>query len=487
MARSDEDAGRHLAALGLWDVVSIMIGIVVGVSIYEVPPIMLQNVSGPGTALGIWILCGLLSFVGALCIAELASTYPHSGGDYVYLTRAFGPGLGFQFGWFQLAAIRTANIAMMGFVFADYVAKLWDVPKNQLWLWTFGAVGVLAFLNLLGVVFGKGTQNFLTLAKVIGLAGVVVAGFGWPLPQATVEPSAPTGTPSLANALVVVFLAYGGWNDAAFVAAEVRGGPKAIARALLLGTAAITLIYVLINAAFLWGLGFERASQSKAIAADLLALPLGEGGKRAMSLLVMISALGAINGMLLSGSRVYATMGVDHPVFAWLGRSYGRMRTPWAALLAQTAISLAMITVVGTDGGRALVDSLLASVGLPPAKWEGHGGFEVLMVFTTPLFWLFFFLTSLSLFALRRRDADIARPFAVPLYPVLPLLFSGICAYMIYAGISYARHLGLLGGLFAAAGLLTALGLLLYYLSRRMVRPRVHTGQPTVKTVSHPD
>jgi amino acid transporter len=286
---------------------------------------------------------------------------------------------------------------------------------------------------------------------------------------------------------VVVFLAYGGWNDAAFVAAEVRGGPKAIARALLVGTAAITLIYVLINAAFLWGLGFERASQSQAIAADLLALPLGEGGKRAMSLLVMISALGAINGMLLSGSRVYATMGVDHPVFAWLGRSYGRMRTPWAALLAQTAISLVMIAIVGTDGGRALVDSLLVSVGLPPAKWEGHGGFEVLMVFTTPLFWLFFFFTSLSLFALRRRDADIPRPFAVPLYPVLPLLFSGICAYMIYAGISYARHLGLLGGLFAVAGLLTALGLLLYYLSRRMVRPRVHTGQPTVKPISHPD
>jgi amino acid transporter len=487
MAHSDGDAKANLAPLGLWDVVSIMIGIVVGVSIYEVPPFMLQNVSGPGTALGIWALCGLLSFVGALCIAELASTYPHSGGDYVYLTRAFGPWLGFQFGWFQLAAIRTANIAMMGFVFADYAAKLWDVPRGQLWLWTFGAVGVLAFLNLMGVVFGKGTQNFLTLAKVIGLGGVVVAGFGWPLPLATVEPSAPTSTPSLANALVVVFLAYGGWNDAAFVAAEVRGGPKAIARALLLGTAAITLIYVLINAAFLWGLGFERASRSQAIAADLLALPLGEGGKRAMSILVMISALGAINGMLLSGSRVYATMGADHAVFAWLGRSYGRMRTPWAALLAQTAISLVMIAVVGTEGGRALVDSLLTSMSLPPAKWEGHGGFEVLMVFTTPLFWLFFFLTSLSLFALRRRDANIPRPFTVPFYPVLPLLFSGICAYMIYAGITYAQHLGLLGGLFAAAGLLTALGLLLYFLSRRMDRPRDPTGQTAMKPVSHLD
>ncbi len=484
MALSDEGTKANLAPLGLWDVVSIMIGIVVGVSIYEVPPLMLRNVSGPGTALGIWALCGLLSFVGALCIAELASTYPHSGGDYVYLSRAFGPWLGFQFGWFQLAAIRTANIAMMGFVFADYAAKLWDVPKGHLWLWTFGAVGGLAFLNLLGVVFGKGTQNFLTLAKVIGLGGVVVAGFGWPLPQTAMGSAAPTVTPSLASALVVVFLAYGGWNDAAFVAAEVRGGPRAIARALLVGTAAITLIYLLINAAFLWGLGFERASRSEAIAADLLALPLEDRGKRVMSLLVMISALGAINGMLLSGSRVYATMGADHPVFAWLGRSYGPARTPWAALLAQTAICLAMIAVAGTEGGRALVDSLLTSMNLPPAKWEDRGGFEVLMVFTTPLFWLFFFFTSLSLFALCRLDAGIARPFAVPLYPVVPLLFSGICAYMIYAGIAFAQLLGLLAGLFAVTGLLAALGLLLYYLSRRMVRPSANSARTAMKPLS---
>ena len=260
---------------------------------------------------------------------------------------------------------------------------------------------VLSLLNLLGVVFGKGTQNVLTLAKVIGLAGILVAGFGWPQPLSTVQTPVASGTPSLASALVVVFLAYGGWNDAAFVAAEVRGGPRTIARALIVGTAAITVIYVLLNAAFLWGLGFERASQSKAIAADLLAHPLGDWGKRAMSLLVMISALGAINGMLFSGSRVYSTLGDDHPVFAWLGRLHPRTRAPWVALLAQTAICLAMIGVVGTEGGRGLVERLLGFLGLPQAKWERHGGFEVLMAFTTPLFWLFFFLTALSLFVLR--------------------------------------------------------------------------------------
>jgi basic amino acid/polyamine antiporter, APA family len=346
---------------------------------------------------------------------------------------------------------------------------------------------VLALLNVLGIAFGKGAQNVLTVAKVIGLGGILVAGFGWPQPLTTITTPAASGTPSLASALVVVFLAYGGWSDAAFVAAEVRGGPRAIARALLLGTAAITLIYVLINAAFLWGLGFERASQSKAIASELLARPLGDWGKRAMSLLVMISALGAINGMLFSGSRVYATMGRDHPIFAWMGRSHPRTRTPWAALLAQTAISLAMIGVVGTEGGRALVDRLLVSAGLPLVKWEGHGGFEVLMVFATPVFWVFFFLTALSLFALRRRDPDIHRPFSVPFYPLLPLIFCGICAYMIYAGIAYAHRLDLLGGLLAVFGLLAVAGLLLYWLSQRMARVRTLPGEPALKSVFRPD
>jgi amino acid transporter len=487
MAPPPDDGSVKHAPLGLWDVVSIMIGIVVGTGIYEVPPIVLNNVAGSWQAIVVWALCGGLCLVGALCLAELASTYPHSGGDYVYLTRAFGPCMGFLFAWFQLTAVRAANIAMMAFVFADYAASIWNVPFAWQWLWATVAIMVLAVLNLLGVVFGKGTQNVLTVAKVLGLGGILVAGFGWPQAAAAVEAPAAMSASSLATALVVVFLAYGGWNDAVFVAAEVRGGPRAIARALLVGTAAITLLYVLINAAFLFGLGFERARQSRAIAADLLAGPLGEGGKRAMASLVMISALGAINGMLFSGARVYARMGADHSVLGWLSRRTAGTRTPWAALLAQALISLAMVGVVGTEGGRLLVnDSLagasqavskgLAQVGsktqlsLPPVKWEGHGGFEILMVFITPVFWVFFFFTALSLFVLRRRDPDLPRPSPAPLYPVLPLFFCGICAYMIYAGISYAEKLDLLGGLLAVIGVLAVAGLLLYRISQRMNR-----------------
>jgi APA family basic amino acid/polyamine antiporter len=457
-----------LSPLGLWDVVSITIGIVVGTGIYETPPIVLQNVAGPWEAMMAWTLGGVMSLIGALCFAELAAAYPRSGGDYVYLSRAFGSWLGFLFAWFQLSVIRAANIAMMGFVFADYAASIWNVPFALQSVWAGAAILSLTMLNLLGVAFGKRTQNLLTLAKVIGLAGVLVVGFTWSQPSAALESTVTHGSSSLATAMVLVLLTYGGWNDAAFVAAEVRGGPRAIAGSLLVGTLAITLIYLLLNAAFLWGLGFERARNSHAIATDLLAQSFGSWGARAIAVLVMVSALGAINGMLFSGTRVYAALGVDHPVFAWLGRSHAR--TPWGALLMQSAISLGLIGVVGTLGGRASVNELLARVDWPAIEWTGHGGFEVLSVVTTPLFWLFFLFCGLSVFVLRQRDPQLERPFTVPLYPELPLLFCGVCAYMIYAGIEYAQNMHLFGGLMAVSGALLLAGLLLYRLSRWMDR-----------------
>ncbi len=487
MARSASEASSHHAPLGLGDVVSIMIGIVVGTGIYETPPLVLRNVSGPWQAMGVWALGGALSLVGAFCFAELASTYPRSGGDYVYLTRAFGPWLGFLFAWFQLVAIRAANIAMMGFVFADYAAPIWGVPFAWQWAWACGAVLALTLLNLLGVVFGKRVQNALTLAKVVGLSGVLLAGFGWPQPMTAVVVPAASGTPSLAVAMVLVLLTYGGWNDAAFVAAEVRGGPRAIARALLLGTVAITILYLLLNAAFLWGLGFEQARQSKAIAADLLARALGEWGARAMAVLVMVSAL--------RSHQWHAVLRLARVLVPRWRSPHLRLARPRlctdpgtvGALLVQATVSLFMIGVVGTPAGRALVNDVLAHGALGAVQWEGHGGFEVLTVFTTPLFWSFFLLTGLSLFVLRQRDSDIHRPFTVPLYPELPLIFCAICAYMIYAGLSYAQQrFDLLGGLFAVSSLVAVAGLVLYRVSQRMTRPRA-PGKRAIESVVGPD
>jgi amino acid transporter len=457
---------RSATPLGLWDVVSIIVGIVVGTGIYETPPLILQQVSGPGVALLVWAVCGLLALVGALCYAELAAAHPRSGGDYVYLGRAYGPWVGFLFGWAQLAVILTGSIGMMAYVFADYAGRLWDLDALGKTAAAVAAVGGLSVLNLLGVVFGKVAQNLLTTAKVAGLGGILAAGFLWPSASAEGPPAAVIGGHgSLGIALVLVFLTYGGWNDAAFVAAEMRDAPRNIPRALLVGTGAVTLLYVLVNAAYLRGLGFAAARDSHAIAAEVLQRPLGPLGERAMCVLVMVSALGAVNGLIFTGARVYSTLGADHALFSWLGHWSHRRRAPVGALVAQAVVCLGMIVAIGTPAGQEMANKLVTWLGAEPLDWEGHGGFETLLKCTAPVFWLFFLLTGVSVFVLRERDGAASRPFRVPLYPYLPLVFCATCAYMLHSAVAYAGKFGLVG-----AGLLL-LGLPLYEVSRRLDRP----------------
>jgi amino acid transporter len=425
--------------------------------------------------MGVWVLGGILSLVGALCYAELATTYPQLGGDYVYLTRAFGRLTGFLFGWAQLAVILTASIGAMACVFADYAIRLWglgsggDAAASVSWTFLFAvtAVGGLSLLNLMGVVFGKGAQNVLTVAKVLGLGGILLAGFGWGSAAGWSAPAAEAGTANFALAMILVLYTYGGWNDTAFVVAEVRDPRRNIPQALILGITGITLIYLLVNAAYIWGLGFQGARQSQAIAADILQRPLQEFGARGMSLLVMISALGAVNGMIFTGSRVYSKLGSEHRVFATLGQWDPRRGVPTWALIVQALISMSMIAVVSTRPGQALINSLLTGLGLGAVEWSGHGGFETLVTCSAPVFWTFFLLTGLSLFVLRAKDPQVERPFPVPLYPLLPLIFCGMCCYMLYSSIKYLVDVKLVGGLILLAIVPLLVGLVLYLASSR--------------------
>jgi amino acid transporter len=380
----------------------------------------------------------------------------------VYLSRAYGSWAGFLFGWAQLAVLLTASIGVMAFVFADYTVRLWKPFADWEVLFAVAAVVVLSLINILGVVLGKWTQNLLTAVKVLGLGGIVAAGVCWGQPEAWTV-AAPKGETNFGFAMILILYAYGGWNDAAFVAAELRNR-RHIPLALILGTVGITVIYLTVNVAYLLVLGFEGVRQSKAVAADVLSRPLGDFGEKAMCLLVMISALGAINGLILTGSRVYSSLGAEHSVFAWLGRWHPRLGSPVWSLLAQALISLAMIAAVGTEPGRQTLDELLQRIGLEPLPWKQYfGGFETLVAGTAPVFWLFFLLTGVSLFALRQRDPRINRPFSVPFYPVVPLIFCGTCLYMWYAAVSYAKNLAMIGWVPLLAGLP------LYLISKRRV------------------
>ena len=473
--------------LGLWDAVSIIIGIVIGAGIYETAPLILINVSTPWMGLVVWGLGGVLSLIGALCYAELATTYPRLGGDYVYLTRAFGSWVGFLFGWAQLAVILTASIGMMAFVFARYAVNFSGVSTLSLgeagpsismyFLFASLAVAVLSLLNILGVVLGKVTQNILSLVKVLGLGAILVAGFVWGQHAGTLSltEELPIEGLGFGLAMILVLYTYGGWNDAAFVAAEVRDRRRNIPRALILGTALITLIYLGVNAAYMLGLGFKGAREADAVASDVLKLGLdqyqfGAYASAVMSVLVMISALGAVNGLIFTGSRVYSTLGSEHSVFAFLGRWSPRFNTPVWSLLAQGIISILMIGIVGTETGRGWIDRAGYWLGdwIPekqrfnPIDWRFYGGgFSTLLAATAPVFWAFFLLTGLSLFKLREMDKGIERPFSVPFYPFTPFIFCLMCTYMLYSAITYAGWLTLLGAI------PLALGLPLYFVSRR--------------------
>jgi APA family basic amino acid/polyamine antiporter len=453
MSTAPSDPPTGVGQLGLWDTVSIIVGIVIGTSIFKVPELIFRSASNPWMGLIVWTAGGALAFIGALCYAELATTYPRAGGDYVYLSRAFGPWAGFLFGWAQLTLVLTASIGAMAVVFGEYAVSIGfpdltpyvDVEAPLDVLYAGIAVIGLTFLNLLGVTLGKWAQNVLSAAKVLGLAGIVIVGFVWGQADMLVPTQQATATTEWsfgALAIILVLYAYGGWNDAAFVAAEVRQPRRNIPRALFLGTLSITLIYLLVNAAYIAGLGWDEVRRLGPGVSPVPVRVMERTGwdfaGRAISILVMVSALGAANGLIFAGARVYATLGTDYRLFAWLGAWRPGRGAPIVALLLQALITLGLLAALGTAAGHRFINEALSQVGIQAGSvWQPGAAFQKLVDHTAPIFWFFFLLTGLSLFALREKDPHLPRPFTVPLYPVVPLIFCSMCLYMLYASIAY--------------------------------------------------
>lgn len=410
--------------LTLFDSTCIIVGIIVAVGIYRTSPNVAQQAPSVAWLIGFWLLGGLLSLIGALCYVELATTYPESGGDYVYLSRAFGRRVGFLFAWCQLWIVRPGSIGAMAYAFAEFANQIWPRAEGRqadmiLVVYAAGSILVLTVVNMLGVREGKWTQNALTVAKILGLIAVVAVGL---LFTAGPQPSdLPVGKPtesSLAGfglAMIFVLFTYGGWNEMAYVAAEVKDPKKNILRALLIGTLAVTAIYVLVNLAFVHAVGLEGTRRAT-VAADVLELGIGTWAGQTLSAIICISALGAINGQIFTGSRIYYAMGRDHRLYAWLGRWNARRGTPVWSLVIQGAITLTLTVWFGLT----------------------RNGFDRMVIFTTPVFWLFLTLVAVALFVLRRRDAAIERPYRVPGYPVTPILFGLSSAFVVYFSLAYA-------------------------------------------------
>lgn len=422
--------------LGLFDSTCIIVGIIIGAGIYGSSPVIAGQVPSVGWLFVVWILGGLFSLLGALCYAELATAFPREGGDYLYLTRAYGRPLGFLFAWSELWVVRPGSIGAMAYVFADYANQIWpraegDASSRVRLAYAIGSIVLLTAINALGVRQGKWTQNLLTVGKFLGLAAIVVVAWLYApavLPPSSAPPPPSSSWPTLGGfgtAMILVLFAYGGWNEMGYVGAEVRDPSKNMLRALLLGTLAVTAIYLLVNGAFVYALGFQdiRSYTDAAdvfhappVAKNVLSLALGDRAGQAISVLICISALGVINGQIFTGARIYYAMGSDHRLYAPLGRWNARVDAPVCSLLVQAAITLALVIILGVAAN----------------------GFERLINFTAPAFWSFLCLVGLSLLIFRYREPDLPRPYRVLGYPVTPLVLCAGCLFMVYSSFRYA-------------------------------------------------
>ena len=417
------------STLSVTDATAIIVGMVVGAGIFETPALVAANAGSAGMALSIWVLGGAMSLVGALCYAELASAFPDAGGSYHYFMRAYGPNLAFLFAWARMAVIQTGSIALLAFIFGDYAAQLLPLGSYSSFLYAMLSIVVLTGLNFMSVEQGKWTQNLLTLAKVLGLVLVIVAGLA-ATTTAAPAPTEPASQGSFGLAMLFVLLTYGGWNEAAHLSAEIRHVQRNMSKALLWSIGIIVSIYLLINLAYLQGLGLAGMAGSEAVAADLMRQVAGEGGAKFISFLIAISALGATNATIFTGARTNYALGRDFPAFAWLGRWNDRANVPANALLVQGAIALALV----------LLGALTRK------------GFATMVDYTAPVFWFFFLLSGIALFVLRWREPEAPRPFRVPLFPLVPLLFCSVCIYLLYSSLAFTGWGALVGVAVLAIG-----------------------------------
>lgn len=404
---------------------ALIVGVVIGAGIFKAPTMVAGLTGNEAWMFGAWALGGVMSLIGALCYAELSIAYSNAGGDYHFLDRAYGRSVSFLFAWSRFSVIATGSIALLAFVFGDYMNQVLPInmasPAWSSALYAAAAIIVLSWINIYGIKTGLSMQALLTIVEAGGLLLIVIAALvmtnnGSTLPTSAQIPAPASLTPaSFGLAMVFVLLTYGGWNEAAYISAELKDVQRNMVKALVSSILVITILYLLVTWAYWKGMGLAGMSKSEAIAADLLRLAFGPAGEKIVSVMISIAALTSINATMIVGARSSYAVGKDWPILAKLGMWDETRGTPANALRMQCIAALILILI---------------------GFWNGSG-FKTMVEFTAPVFWLFFLLSGISLFVLRIREPQTERPFKVPLFPLLPLLFCAMCTYMLWASLSY--------------------------------------------------
>jgi basic amino acid/polyamine antiporter, APA family len=421
---SDVLHGAPRRQLSVWHAISVCVGMVIGAGIFSTTPAAAANVSSSSVLMWTWAFGGALSVAGALCYAEMAAAFPDAGGDYFFLYRAYGPRVGFLFAWSRFAVIHTGSMAMLAFVFGDYLGQVVHLGPHGSALFAALIVIVLVTLNLAGLRFGINTQVALMSIVLLGLASVGAAGLWLSLhgvPPATVAVA--TGGALQApvthwgTALVFVFLAYGGWSDAATLSAEMRDGDHGIKRALLLGMGTVTALYLIVNWALLRGLGLAGLAATDAPAADLMLRAFGRPGQVLIVTVVAITSITVMNALLIAGARTTYAAARDTVTLRHLGRWHVVRGTPPLAIIAIGAVALMLVGF---------------------GAYTRHG-FTTMVDYLSPVYWFFLALSGGAYFVLRQRHSQVRRPFRAPWYPWLPLGFVASSAFVFYSSVAHVK------------------------------------------------
>jgi APA family basic amino acid/polyamine antiporter len=395
--------------LGLFDVTMLVMGGIVGSGIFINPYVVAQRVHTPALIMAAWIFGGMVGVGGAFIWAELAATMPEVGGQYAYLREAYHPAVAFLYGWVLLLVIQTGGMAVVSITFARYFIELTGLQASE-WLVAAAALAALTLINCLGVKTGGRTQSALMVLKIAAIAALVIAGLALTGRHATAATVAERdwSLTSFGAAMVPVLFAYGGWQTANFLAAEVKEPKKNLPRGLLFGTLGVVVLYISVNWVYLRALGPQGLAATTTPATAVMRIAWGQRGATFIAAAIAISTLGFLSQSILTAPRVYFAMANDGLFFraiAWLDP---RTRVPVVAIVLQS-----VWTMVIALSGR----------------------YEQILNYVIAMDFLFFGLTATTIFVFRRRavrgEMSASQGYRMPGHPVSTVMFVAICWWVV--------------------------------------------------------
>ncbi len=419
--------------LGVFDGVAILIGITIGAGIYSTPQLIAGYLGSFGSIICLWLVAGVFVFISGLIYAELGTRMPQTGGEYVYITRCFGPFAGFMFGWAQLFIIRTSAAAGLALIVADYLSYFIHSGRIARMIVALAVIFLLGALNYIGIQRASIFQKLSVVLKVGALVSIVIAGivFGGGHEDLLASRAVPEGELGLVGnivaALMLIIFSHTGWERIGYSAGEMKNPQRVIPLSLIIGIFLVVLLYAFTNLTYHRILGMQGMRESTIVASDVLTVLIGPFGAAFIAILVIISATGSINGTMMTAPRVYYAMAKDGFFFKWLDHVHPRFRTPSRAVIVH-CLWAGVILVI-------------------------RGAFETIASGLVFAILIFYGLSTLALFKMRRGHIGGPGVFSVPLYPFLPALSLALIAGLLVLRLYFEWQKSLVDLLFIVTGI----------------------------------